>query len=385
MENLIQPVFFEKRFTNKSSTVVLEDVDSELYDVSTTVLVLLSIFYGSVSILAVLGNALLIFIVRTTRLMHTVTGFFIANLALADVTIGLFAIPFQFQAAVLQRWVLPDFMCPICPFIQIVSVNVSVFTLTAIAIDRYKAVLHPLQLRSTKNYTKISIIIIWGLSILLALPISYGLRVVYVNRIVLSTHNSTKMRTNIPKAFCQNVNMSYITMLYYRYILVLVQYIIPFCIISYIYFQMALKLWGSKTPGNASDARDVTLLKNKLKVIKMLVIVVILFGICWLPLQTYNILQATFPQINEFKYINIIWFCCDWLAMSNSCYNPFIYGIYNEKFQREFFERFTCFHRLGLRFQKDSNGSIGDTGGHLTMTDYYSEKVAYQYVTKSNT
>jgi hypothetical protein len=31
----------------------------------------------------------------------------------------------------------------------------------------------------------------------------------------------------------------------------------------------------------------------------------------------------------SYRYINIIWFCCDWLAMSNSCYNPFIYGIYN--------------------------------------------------------
>jgi hypothetical protein len=31
----------------------------------------------------------------------------------------------------------------------------------------------------------------------------------------------------------------------------------------------------------------------------------------------------------RYRYINIIWFCCDWLAMSNSCYNPFIYGIYN--------------------------------------------------------
>lgn len=30
MENLIQPVFFEKRFTNKSSTVVLEDVGEYL-------------------------------------------------------------------------------------------------------------------------------------------------------------------------------------------------------------------------------------------------------------------------------------------------------------------------------------------------------------------
>ncbi|GFY46699.1 hypothetical protein TNIN_197731 [Trichonephila inaurata madagascariensis] len=30
-----------------------------------------------------------------------------------------------------------------------------------------------------------------------------------------------------------------------------------------------------------------------------------------------------------YKYINVIWFSCHWLAMSNSCYNPFIYAIYN--------------------------------------------------------
>lgn len=35
------------------------------------------------------------------------------------------------------------------------------------------------------------------------------------------------------------------------------------------------------------------------KVIKMLVIVVALFTLCWLPLQTYNILQHIFPEINE--------------------------------------------------------------------------------------
>jgi leucokinin receptor len=62
---------------------------------------------------------------------------------------------------------------------------------------------------------------------------------------------------------------------------------------------MAFKLWGSKTPGNAQDSRDTTLLKNKKKVIKMLVIVVTLFLVCWLPLQSYNILQVTWPSINE--------------------------------------------------------------------------------------
>ena len=31
----------------------------------------------------------------------------------------------------------------------------------------------------------------------------------------------------------------------------------------------------------------------------------------------------------SYPYINIIWFCMHWLAMSNSCYNPFIYLLLN--------------------------------------------------------
>lgn len=57
----------------------------------------------------------------------------------------LFIYILQFQAALLQRWNLPDIMCPFCPFVQYLSVNVSVFTLTAIAVDRHRAILKPLR------------------------------------------------------------------------------------------------------------------------------------------------------------------------------------------------------------------------------------------------
>lgn len=66
-----------------------------LYDVPLGLIILLSCFYGSISIIAVIGNSLVIWIVATTRQMQTVTNLFIANLALADVIIGMFAIPFQ--------------------------------------------------------------------------------------------------------------------------------------------------------------------------------------------------------------------------------------------------------------------------------------------------
>ena len=69
--------------------------------------------------------------------MQTVTNMYITNLAFADVTIAVFAIPFQFHAALLQRWDLPAFMCQFCPTVQILSVNISIFTLVAISLDRW--------------------------------------------------------------------------------------------------------------------------------------------------------------------------------------------------------------------------------------------------------
>jgi leucokinin receptor len=42
----------------------------------------------------------------------------------------------------------------------------------------------------------------------------------------------------------------------------------------------------------------------------MLVIVVALFAVCWLPLQTYNILASIYPEINQYvRYLlnNIVW------------------------------------------------------------------------------
>uniref|UniRef100_A0A182PIA3 G-protein coupled receptors family 1 profile domain-containing protein n=1 Tax=Anopheles epiroticus TaxID=199890 RepID=A0A182PIA3_9DIPT len=316
--------------------IVLED--ENLYKVPIGLLVLLSIFYGTISILAVIGNSLVIWIVLTTKQMQTITNMFIANLALADVTIGVFAIPFQFQAALLQRWNLPEFMCPFCPFVQLISVNVSVFTLTAIAVDRHRAIINPLRARTSKNISKFVISTIWMLSFALAAPILFALRVRPVSYIALGGMNDTY--TNITVPFCKVVNFEHGEIQLYRYVLVLVQYFVPLFVISFVYIQMALRLWGSKTPGNAQDSRDITMLKNKKKVIKMLIIVVALFGVCWFPLQLYNILHVTWPEINEYRFINIIWFVCDWLAMSNSCYNPFIYGIYNEKFKREFRKRY---------------------------------------------
>ncbi|XP_037087581.1 tachykinin-like peptides receptor 86C [Pollicipes pollicipes] len=140
-----------------------------LYEVSPAVITVLSLFYGLISLLAVLGNGLVLWILCTSRRMRTTTNYFIGNLAVADIVIGMFSIPFQFQSALLQRWSLPDFMCPMTEFFTTLSVSVSVFTLTAIAIDRYRAIVHRLINHQSRLRTKVIIVTIWILGLSLAL------------------------------------------------------------------------------------------------------------------------------------------------------------------------------------------------------------------------
>ena len=72
-----------------------DDTYQDPYEVSAGITALFSFFYGSVSFVAVVGNCLVMWIVATSRRMQNVTNCFIANLALADIVIGLFVIPFQ--------------------------------------------------------------------------------------------------------------------------------------------------------------------------------------------------------------------------------------------------------------------------------------------------
>jgi len=323
-----------------------------LYSPPTGIIVLLSLFYGIISFVSVIGNSTVIFIVCTSRRMQSVTNYFIANLALADVIIGLFAIPFQFQAALLQRWNhLPDFLCPFCPFFQNLSVNASIFTLMAIAVDRYRAIIYPLKSHTSKYRTKVTIIIVWIVSTGLAVPMAFAFRAAEIEKDWIQ---------------CVPINIDFTVFMWYKNFLCLVQYFIPCILISGAYTSMAITLWSVKTPGVAQYERDQAVMNNKRKVIKMLMVVVALFTLAWFPLQLYDVLNQIFPEINYYQYINIIWFCCHWLAMSNSCYNPFIYLLCNEKFKKELRIKFKfCFGEDARRQSMEYSNTIMWRSNHV--------------------
>lgn len=70
----------------------------DLYKVPPLLVIVLSILYGSISVIAVAGNGLVIWAIVTSKRMRSVTNHYLANLAVADILIALFAIPFEVSA-----------------------------------------------------------------------------------------------------------------------------------------------------------------------------------------------------------------------------------------------------------------------------------------------
>lgn len=94
--------------------------------------------YTLVALVGVFGNYLLLYVICCTRKMHNVTNFFIGNLAFSDMLMCATCVPFTLAYAFNPHgWVFGRFMCYLVYLIQPVTVYVSVFTLTAIGVDRY--------------------------------------------------------------------------------------------------------------------------------------------------------------------------------------------------------------------------------------------------------
>jgi leucokinin receptor len=228
----------------------------EILPVSPGIIALFVVLYGSISLIAVVGNLLVIVVVIYKKNMQTVTNVFIANLALADVAIGLFTIPFQFHAALLQRWVVADFMCKVAPFVKNLSVNISIFTLSVIAFDRYVAVMYPLRAGFRRQVAITVLIGIWVLSIVSSLPDA----LYYHIHVVIDPKSWTKIElcgVKWPSQCFATVYFSY---------LFLTQYIVPLSVISFSYIRVAFRIWGSKPPGNEIQRRDLIRSIHKKKV-----------------------------------------------------------------------------------------------------------------------
>ncbi|XP_043918060.1 neuromedin-K receptor [Protopterus annectens] len=279
-----------------------------------------SIAYGSVVAVAVLGNLIVIWIILAHKRMRTVTNYFLLNLAFSDASMAAFNTLINFIYATHNEWYFGEGYCRFHNFFPITAVFASIYSMTAIAVDRYMAIIHPLKPRLSATATKLVIGSIWILAFLLAFP-----------QCLYSAIKVMPGRSLCYVAWPGGAKHSF----NYHVIVIVLVYFLPLLVMGITYTIVGITLWGGEIPGDTSDKYHEQL-KAKRKVVKMMIVVVVTFGICWLPYHIYFIVSGIHLQINRWKYIQQVYLASFWLAMSSTMYNPIIYCCLNSRFRAGF-------------------------------------------------
>ncbi|CAG5114609.1 unnamed protein product, partial [Candidula unifasciata] len=284
-------------------------------------------------VIGLVGNGLVCFAVLRNQNMRTVTNVFIVNLAVGDCMVILMCLPPTLIQDVTETWFLGTVCCKAVMFLQTTSVCVSVLTLSAIAVERWWAICYPLKFKSTLSRARKIIVLIWVVSILTAVPegvVAEAFPYHFPDRI-----SSTLLTMCRPSWDALNQGI-------YQLVLAVLFYVLPMILMAMTYTHIASVLWKHEIPGvvvgskiagrkpmldgnrNAQDEQIV----SRRKAARMLIAVVIVFGLCYMPVHLMNLLRyfevVNYEGNNEALYIQSL--VIHLLPYINSSVNPLIYN-----------------------------------------------------------
>ncbi|KAJ8318682.1 hypothetical protein KUTeg_003773 [Tegillarca granosa] len=359
---------------NKSNILMNSSVEELLPTVKHPlhVVVIFAIFYSVIFLFALFGNIVVVVVVWKHRWMHTVTNFFIVNLAVADVLVAIFCIPITFLTNIYTEWRYGAVMCKLTPYLQGVSVCASVNTLAAIAVDRYLAICYTLNYKMTSKVSKLVVVCIWTFASVIWIPSAVFHQQILYN--LTETESIYLCIQTWPTTDIQKVD--FLSRIF------LFCYTIPLLLIVGCYSLIGIRVWNRDAPGIVRANGIIH--KSKVKVVKMLAVMVILFAFSWLPLYVLNLI-ILFDHPDEYATSiinNYIIPVVQLLGMSNSGINPIIYYLFSQKIRLRIKAMLTCddspeFRRHMSRFSSTRYVSVDYSNGQVTLRTYGMDKEQY--------
>ncbi|XP_061531665.1 urotensin-2 receptor [Phycodurus eques] len=244
----------------------------------------------------------------------------VLSLALADL-LYLFTAPFIVYDSLASDWAFGELGCRLLLSLDLLTMHASIFTLTAMSLDRYRAVAHPLHTSSTNSSGLLRVSLAWGLAVALSLPMMITLH--------LEDGENQEGQLCVP-AWDEQSSKAYLSVLFCTSILG------PGLAIGALYATLGRLYWVSQTraPWGTGTSTACPARAPKPKVLLLILGIVLAFWACFLPFWIWQLLPLYKPDmlrtvpVGTQVTVNRI---LTGLTYGNSCVNPFFYTLLTGK------------------------------------------------------
>ncbi|KAJ8359407.1 hypothetical protein SKAU_G00159320 [Synaphobranchus kaupii] len=303
-----------------------------------------SIAYLLIFITGVAGNLLTCTVISKHRKMQTPTNLYLFSLAVSDLLVLLLGMPLEIYD-LWQNYPFPfgEGGCYFKTFLFETVCFASVLNVTALSVERYVAVVHPLKTRYavTNKRARRVISAVWVGSLVCAMPNTslHGIYYLYLPERVAESAICSLLKPR----WIYNLVIQLTTILFY---------LVPMTVISVLYLVICCRLGherrqpqGTLGKNCSSDTSWKIHLESRRRrqVTKMLSVVVLVFAVCWAPFHVDRLLWGFVTQWTDlmhrvFQYVHIL---SGILFYLSSAINPIIYNLLSTRF-REHFRELIC-------------------------------------------
>ncbi|XP_044133397.1 pyroglutamylated RF-amide peptide receptor [Bufo gargarizans] len=239
-------------------------------------------------VLALFGNSLVLYVVTTSKAMRTVTNIFICSLAVSDLLIAFFCIPFTMLQNISSNWLGGAFACKMVPFVQSTAIVTEILTMTCIAIERHQGIIHPLKMKwqytDRRAFTMLGFV--WLTAALVGIPLWK------VQKLEI------KYDFLYEKQYvcCLEKWTSHVHQKVYTTFILVILFLLPLTLMLLLYSKIGYELWIKKQVGDASVLQTIhgnemsKISRKKKRAIIMMITVVVLFSVCWAPFHVVHMM-----------------------------------------------------------------------------------------------
>lgn len=336
--------------TNSSRNTLLP---RRQYDTARIIILVLQII---VFLIGTVGNVLVCVVTSRKRNLKIVGNRLILNLAIADLGVLLINYPIHISKEFSISWPFGEFVCEtVFPF-TLIFYGVGIGCITAIALHRYRMLVHCMKPQMNIQTVKRVLFLIWLLSfIIVVMPLFFVMKLQTIPKIGI--------------VICESLWPNQLSSQMYQTTIVLAFYIIPLSIIAVTYIRIRTKLKDSIRRHDSyrrSSFRELTARKESVsrivqnrRALRLLAPVVIVFAVCMAP-STFATIVSFFVDIAGSKHIAIAARFFILLLVTNASANPIIYSVVNSEFRRDFVQLLRC----------DTDGCCADTTEGLSLNTF---------------